>query len=1136
MESLNIITGELNLDESRQFMPKGDYPNARNMVVGTPVSGDKTRIEKIIGTSAITHSLGYTVTKVLGACTDTSNGTTYIFANTSTGNKIISLSSEETLSTVVSYDFGWLDETRISDCFFIQNSLIWIDNSDEIKRLPLGIYPTNPSAGALDAREIGLMKKPPLQPPYPLAQMESFPFGEETVRGSDYQFAYYFEYIDGGRSVLSPVSKIIARKNHRLTAFVPLHEDSMKEYKSFRIYANIETGDVEGGSTFPAAIAREGATEIIPKSVRKIVFCGKRIGSSTWYEISKVERLTDATQDTKLGKFEKDYIPFEGTLSGIVVPSDMYETQHFVPRNPQSITVADSRVLASNFYEGKSFPDISSVLNPRSEIDKSILDSGETRSDILKMDYYAITWNASKQAYDYVKQATTEYVYFDEQNGYFDTDYNAGTYTKGDTITVGAPLDLSGSGAQNKSTTYYRYIEDRDGREKDVKLDLLSLSWEPEVSFWKEMGCAGGIEPENTVFSSDSTYKVAAVFSDDFGRKSDVGVLGEVEFGPNKISAAGISYEINIDELDMPSWAKSVDVLLSTNTEKEMLIAGRATHVAYSKNDQDGNEFKSGSFATPNNGLAIGIEGMVRQGLGYEFQEGDRIKLFKLEEGATDTVKVDILDEPITHTEGYYVFISGNDYTNDGIINPWEDYSVEIYRKRTTNTDSLFYGNGQTHILSPGRNTIKGVLSGDMFIDFRRRFIPFDTGDGVPGVREGFIADQGGAFTYEPTMTLDDDGLWIGPKGKTYIETNFGEIHKENYVRWGGRTINDTKINGLGEFMALDEEVTPIEYGGINRMVLVGDNQSNGSVVLALTAIKPISLYIGGSVMVNSDGTSTPIRSEKVIGLVRPQENDHGTLHPDSVFSKDGKVYWYDHTNRCMCMYAANGVHNISKNKVSTFFRDIPLKTSDVICGYYDIYNMLMISVKNGHSGTSETIGFDTEEGKWKGFFDVNPDVYFHTDDVMYMVEGNSFTKSTKLPDDSIPRSSFFGVTYPSEIELVFNENPQEPKLWTVLALNVKPDALEWSSNELRFKDTGLIVELESENGQRTNIIAEEFEFEDGVAYASIPFDINSEGGISNGDEMNSNQITAKLISTDSNNIQLGVVRMKYDPISGHIL
>jgi methionine aminopeptidase len=136
----------------------------------------------------------------------------------------------------------------------------------------------------------------------------------------------------------------------------------------------------------------------------------------------------------------------------------------------------------------------------------------------------------------------------------------------------------------------------------------------------------------------------------------------------------------------------------------------------------------------------------------------------------------------------------------------------------------LFYGNGQTHILSPGRNTIKGVLSGDMFIDFRRRFIPFDTGDGVPGVREGFIADQGGAFTYEPTMTLDDDGLWIGPKGKTYIETNFGEIHKENYVRWGGRTINDTKINGLGEFMALDEEVTPIEYGGINRMVLVGDN------------------------------------------------------------------------------------------------------------------------------------------------------------------------------------------------------------------------------------------------------------------------------------------------------------------------
>ena len=67
------------------------------------------------------------------------------------------------------------------------------------------------------------------------------------------------------------------------------------------------------------------------------------------------------------------------------------------------------------------------------------------------MNYYAITWNATNQTYDKVDQATPKYVYFDEQNGYYDTNYNPVSYTKGDTVTVGLALDLSGNLAAGTS-------------------------------------------------------------------------------------------------------------------------------------------------------------------------------------------------------------------------------------------------------------------------------------------------------------------------------------------------------------------------------------------------------------------------------------------------------------------------------------------------------------------------------------------------------------------------------------------------------------------------------------------------------------------------------------------------------------
>jgi hypothetical protein len=1152
----NIAVGQLNLDESVQHMPEGDYPDARNMVFGSPISGDKTRAEKIIGTHALTPIAGTTVTKIIGACAHPSDDSVYLFALTSTGtgNAILRKDVDDVTTLIADYYFGWFSGTEILNCFITSEKLIWVTDSGvvstEIMCYPLGVYPSVPTAGSLDATEIGLAKKPPLMAPVIVGEVVDTTEHDDPL-DADYQFAYYFEYIDNSRTVLSPVSKVLPRST------LMLDIGGYYKYTNFKIYCDIPTGDVEGGSTLNAEFKRDGGQDTIPQNVTAIVMCGKRLRSSTWIEIGKIKRLVDVTTNNGYDKFEADFIDFKDKLTGTVVPSSQYSTQYFVPRDPKSMVFADNKVFVSNFHEGKAFPGTTIELNARSEEARPYLDAkhpGVAKTEILKMDEYTVQWNVTSERYERTKklpEATySKWVVLDTTHatpGYYDTDFNAGSYTPGDVVTIGSLIDLSGTGDQNKSTPFTRYYSDPDGRTSNVKTNLTSWAWQLQVdSAYREMGACNGPKSSAMSFTSQATYKVGIVYSDDFGRKSDAHVFDQsVTFPAETLMAGGIDYELNIEKLDIPVWAQSVDVLLSKNTKKSFVLQGRASHTAYKKLDADGAPYWSGSTSSyegDNLGLGISIEGLVRQGHGYEFQEGDRLRLFSLERGDTDVVTNDIIDRAITGQEGYYVYIAGEDYTGVGIVNPWQDYAIEIYRETQGDQDSIVYGNGQTHILtSDVRNTLKGTLSGDLFIELRPKYDPVDVGGGVPGVERSTDAVNS---MLESTMSLDDDGVWFAPRGKAYFKTEFGEIYKDDYFRWGANIINDTKINGLGEFLALDEVALGSEFGAVNSAVLVGDNQSKGSVILALTAKKAISLYIKNVSNVHADGTSSMVQSTSEIGLIRPHEEPNGTIHPASVFQRAGKVYFYDYYNGAFCKYGNNGIKEISADKVSTFFKDFALKTSKVRCGYYDAYDLLFVTVENGGTGNQdETISYNAIKGMWSSFQDVVPDIYYESQGRMYMHEGVGSYRTAKITDLSLPNipySTWTSATPDAKMSLVFNQSPDEPKIWGVLSMTIGQEGIHWTGGIQALKDTGLTVTLSSENGQSTNILASEFTIQDGVAYAPILYDVNSTGGIASGDEMSSNQIRVDFNLENQDpalkTIQIGIVELQCEPVSGHIL
>ncbi len=248
------------------------------------------------------------------------------------------------------------------------------------------------------------------------------------------------------------------------------------------------------------------------------------------------------------------------------------------------------------------------------------------------------------------------------------------------------------------------------------------------------------------------------------------------------------------------------------------------------------------------------------------------------------------------------------------------------------------------------------------------------------------------------------------------------------------------------------------------------------------------------------------------------------------MFSRNGEVYYYDAINRCFCRYAANGVVEISKNKVASFFRDVPLPTSEVITGYYNEYDMIMVTVKGGFGGINETIGYDVKEKKWKSFYDLIPDSYANANDVMYTVKDGVFYESLKRPGAVGTRSMFHGVQFDSSIDIPFNKGIDSEKTWDLIRFDIDENSLEWVAGNQQLTDSLATITVSNEAGQESVSGIADMIIEDGEVHSSILLDANSTGGYLTGDEMRSKELIVKFTFTDGDNIQLGVVTAVYTP------
>ena len=256
---------------------------------------------------------------------------------------------------------------------------------------------------------------------------------------------------------------------------------------------------------------------------------------------------------------------------------------------------------------------------------------------------------------------------------------------------------------------------------------------------------------------------------------------------------------------------------------------------------------------------------------------------------------------------------------------------------------------------------------------------------------------------------------WNKDYGKPYVkfEEPLKSLFVKNRVRYSGRYIDGGLNSSLSSFLFDDYTDLPAEVASINALVRTSDQQSQGTVVLAMGDRNTYSLYIDRSMVSTANGETITTQSNQIINNVYPLKGGYGCKDKMSIVRKEGKVFYYDRTEKEYVRYAREGLEPMSK-KMRNYFKD---KTS-VKAAYYDpFYDMIFVNFNN-----LTTAAYSDKLKRWISEYDMAFTGSFYLDNNAYLFSktDDNLTKlyETRTGTDY---GNFLGVETVSKIKLTSN-------------------------------------------------------------------------------------------------------------------
>lgn len=682
-----------------------------------------------------------------------------------------------------------------------------------------------------------------------------------------------------------------------------------------------------------------------------------------------------------------------------------------------------------------------------------------------------------------------------------------------------------GSGIQNTQTVYTKF---------DSYTVPLSNGLDVQI---RGVGQTGFEGKADKVYKSDSRYKFGVVFYDFAGRNAGVYTLpgatvnlkARTYSDPSYVSAVKVT--LDFTALQIPVWAVSYQVVRTKNLTYASFVQGYTKSVRYVGKDKDGNYlFGEGENTVYSEtydtakvaGVAIDLSGVTSYGLGYAYSEGDYVNLY-FQNGK-------VFRAAVISQVGQFVIIQAKDYGSLPFFNT-NGLLFEIASERKTFLEEPFYEVSEAYAINaPGldnRSLSKPIITvlGDTYIRTR-------TFEASPFLIE---------------LMNPDDGHWqewLSDIGRINIEPlNNGRSVRATSICYSNVYLQSTEVNGLSTFDALDFRDLDLSTGAIRKLALTNRTQEYGSVMLAICESETSSIYLGETRIIDNAENVILATSGEVIGTINPLKGSYGTMHPESVYASEGRVYFVDAIQGKVIMYSANGLEPISQNGTSRFFSSNLFEVSPSERKLFGVIDkrtesyMFYLPQKIGVDSLIDyTPAIPTPHAMRSGrvycylpeLQGWNTALTFEPEWMDALGETLISWKSGRIYVHDTGQNTFYGVTYPSVVSFAVGVGGAFVK--TPAAIAIEGDrAPDW-------------VHLRGENPyvQSTDLEYLEFTSKEGVHYASFfrdrltPGYASREQALLYGEPVRAQYLKCALRYNGSSSFYLTGVTVSFDRSLGH--
>ena len=273
-----------------------------------------------------------------------------------------------------------------------------------------------------------------------------------------------------------------------------------------------------------------------------------------------------------------------------------------------------------------------------------------------------------------------------------------------------------------------------------------------------------------------------------------------------------------------------------------------------------------------------------------------------------------------------------------------------------------------------------------------------------------------------------------GVRASATIEKPYKKETRKSGMIYSGIYNSTSGTNNLNQFIQAEKITKDLNptYGSIQKLY------ARKSDLVAICEDRVLTVLAHKDALYNADGSTNLTASKNVLGTAQPFSGTFGiSQDPASFVSESYRAYFVDRQRGAVVRLSKNGLTPISEHGMSDWFKD-HLKITDTIIGTYDSrkneYNVTL-NFKDGASLPPTTLSFNEITNGWVSFKSFIPeDGLFIGGDYYTFKFGKLWLMNQEdVGGDAVPRNTFYGFPFESQITTLLNRGPESVKNFKTL-------------------------------------------------------------------------------------------------------